>query len=68
MTGSELNSSLLSTSWFQDTLENFLAKYCRYRRKYLLRASAASSESWPMGISAFCITVGSSVFCITMAQ
>jgi hypothetical protein len=41
MTGSELNSSLLSTSRLQDTLENFLAKFCRYKRKYLLRASAA---------------------------
>jgi hypothetical protein len=32
MTGCELNSSLLSTSRLQDTLENFLAKLCRYRR------------------------------------
>jgi len=37
MTGSELNSSLLGTSRLQDPLENILAKFCRYRRKYLLR-------------------------------
>jgi hypothetical protein len=56
MYGSEVSKSLFNMSRLHCSLENFRAKFCLYRRKCLLRASDASSESCPIGRSA-CLKV-----------
>lgn len=54
---SELSNNLFIISAIHLTLENFLAKFCLYSRKCLFRASAASSESNPIGNNTLSMTV-----------